>query len=70
MISDEEFIERIRLACEAYGIREFAIYGRFAQAVNADGKLVPAIRYAYCKGKIVAEEASYYLNQLAEQVSH
>lgn len=66
-ICEEEFASRLQALCEAFGLREFAIYGRFAQTISPDGQLLPAERYACLEGEaLVAEEAAYYLGRIGQ----
>ncbi|WP_460911685.1 hypothetical protein [Spirosoma areae] len=43
-MSHEEFVSQLRLLLNTYGLRDYALYARFAQTVGPDGKLLPAQR--------------------------
>ncbi|SFF00541.1 hypothetical protein [Spirosoma endophyticum] len=65
--SDTEFEKQLIALCEAYGVHEFAIYGRFAQTVDAKGNICPPDRLIWFNGEpMVAAEAEYHLGLIAE----
>ena len=63
----KEFENQFQALCEAHEVREFAIYGRYAQEVDTQGRLCPPARLIWLLGeKMVAEEAEYHFGRIAE----
>lgn len=66
VINQDEFTTQLRALCDAYEVREFAIYGRFAQVINEQGLLCPPDRLVWLDGEpMVAEEAAYHFGRVA-----
>ncbi|GAB4027350.1 hypothetical protein [Spirosoma koreense] len=66
-ISGEEFLEKLRVLCRDYGVREFGIYGRFSPKLNGKASNLPPGRMIWLEGdQVVAEEAAYHFQRKAD----